>query len=237
MQFDGAARSAEIQALGSKLLVAPRHNGLQLTTLTDPQVRRWFDEACELNHYAGACRRVGRCMRLCIWESGAWAGGIVLGSTFPAIAVRDEAFGLQRFARDYRARGLVSAWASENREYWDRLQHIVNHARTFVFPAFRGSGIAVAAHKKLLTQGRRLWEQQYGTTIAGFDNLCTTATSRMFGDNGWSYVGLTKGYSRDPNRLLSRRLAEAPTHRDNAGLQTSSDATRWHVWVRVFAEF
>lgn len=212
----------------------PRWMGLQLTVVDRPDVRRWFDAACALNHYAGACQRVGRCMRLCIWLDREWAGGIVLGSTFPAIAVRDAAFDLSRHARGYRERGLVSAWASENRAYWDRLQTIVNHARTFVFPEFRGREVAVRAHAKLLTQGRQLWEAQYGGPISGFDNLCTTPTSRMFSDNGWSYVGRTKGYSRDSTRLLSQRLSDAPSRRDNAGLTTSEAATKWHVWVRVF---
>ncbi len=215
-------------------LAPPRRDGVQLTVLEDAAVRRLFDEACSINHYAGACQRVGRCMRLCVWSDRRWAGGIVLGSTFPAISVRDEAFGLARHARGYRERGLLSAWAAENRDYWDRLQLIVNHARTFVFPSFQGDGVAVAAHAKLLTQGRRLWEQRYGTRIAGFDNLCTTPDSRLFASNGWAYVGRTKGYSRDPSRSLSRRLSEDAGGRDNAALTRARGATRWHVWVRVF---
>jgi hypothetical protein len=134
-------------------------------------------------------------MRLAIVVDRRWAGGVVLGSTFPNIKVRDEAFGLTRYTSGYRERGLVSAWASENHDYWSRLQLIVNHARTFVFPEFQGAGIGVRAHSLLPREGLELWEAKYGNGTIGFDTLCTSTTSRMFVENGWEL-------SRPDQRLL-----------------------------------
>lgn len=214
----------------------PEATGLSLRLITTPGFRRLADEACGALHHAGACRRVGRRLVLAIDCDGEWAGAMVLGSTFPAIAVRDEAFGLDVYARGWKQRGLVSAWASENREYWDRLQLIVNHARTFVFPSFAGQGIGIAAHSLLLSEGRRIWEEHYRHEIAGFDNLCDTPRSRLFAANRWVLVGQTKGYSRDPHEQLSRRLSHG-CGRDNAGLTTRAGATRWWVWTHVFTSF
>jgi GNAT superfamily N-acetyltransferase len=208
--------------------------GMDLVEVRSPAMRKTFDEACESIHYAGACHRVGRLMRLAIRTPEGWAGGVVLGSPFPNIAVRDRAIGLREHAVGWRERGLTSPWASENREYWDSLQSVVNHARTFVFPTFQGKGVGVEAHRLLLDAGRDLWEARYKAPIKAFDTLCTSNDSRMFLENGWSLVGRTKGYSRDPKRALSRRLADSEDRRgrDNAGLSTRLGNQRWWVWVR-----
>jgi hypothetical protein len=57
--------------------------------------------------------------------------------------------------------------------------------------------------------------------------------SRLFADNGWILGGRTKGYSRDPSRQLSRRVAsgEIDGVSDNAGLVGGGH--RWWVWVRL----
>ena len=173
-------------------------------------------------------------MRLAIVRRSDWAGGIVLGSTFPNILVRDEALDLRQHVEGYRERGLVSPWASENHAYWTRLQGIVNHARTFVFPSHQGDGVGVDAHATLLDEGLGHWEDRYGSAWA-FDTLCTSSTSRMFKANGWTLAGRTAGYTRDAKRALSRRLADKTERRgrDNAGLVLRSDAYRWWVWVRM----
>ncbi len=197
-----------------------------------PDARRVFDLACDRIHYAGSCRRVGRCMRLALYFQGEWAGGMVLGSPFPNIGPRDEAFGLTAFTRGYRERGLVSPWAAENTEYWDGLQRIVNHARTFVFPRFQGYGLGVKALELLPTQGRELWETKYQTDVAGFDTHCTSPTSRLFLDNGWVLVGRTKGFSRDRRSAFSNRVTNGElTVKDNAGLVRRRRNTRWWTWV------
>jgi hypothetical protein len=224
---------AELQQSGLQML--PEVEGeLRLIPIDDPQLRRVFDRACEEIHYAGACQRVGRCMRLAIMRQSDWAGGIVLGSTFPNILVRDEALDLRRHVEGYRERGLVSPWASENRAYWSHLQRIVNHARTFVFPSHQGEGVGIEAHAVLLDEGLRHWEERYGKAWA-FDTLCTSSTSRMFKTNGWTLAGRTAGYTRDSKRALSRRLTDKAERRgrDNAGLALRRDAYKWWVWVRV----
>jgi GNAT superfamily N-acetyltransferase len=222
---------------GSVMLPCSRRT-LDLAPVTSRELRLLFDRACGEIHYAGACQRVGRCMRLAISVRGEWAGGVVLGSTFPGIGARDEALGLRDYLRGYRQRGLVSAWAGENRDYWSRLQGVVNHARTFVFPDFQGEGIGVKAHALLLTRGRELWEERYPGRVWALDTLCTSSDSRMFLDNGWELVGRTAGYSRDPSRSLSKRLADDDTRgrRDNAGLSIMPGSYRWWVWVRRIAE-
>ena len=202
----------------------------------DAEMRSIFDLALEEIHYAGACRRVGRCMRLAITNSRNWVGGIVLGSTFPNIAKRDEAFGLNKFIRNTKARGLISPFASENNDYWKNLQKIVNHARTFIFPAFQGKGLGVKTHALLLTQGRQIWEKKYGSKILGFDTLCTHPKSRLFLDNGWVLVGRTQGYTRDPKKVLSSRkafLEEWDNIKENAGLRRLVGSCRWWIWVKV----
>jgi hypothetical protein len=206
--------------------------GLHLVPVVSRDLRDIFDEACNRIHYAGACRRVGRCLRLAVVHKGEWAGGTVLGSPFPNIGARDEAFGLTAFTRGYRERGLVSPWASENREYWDRLQGIVNHARTFVFPQFQGLGLGVRVVSMLPSEGREYWESAYAGPVVGFDTHCTSPTSRLFLDNGWELVGRTKGFSRDGKRVFSQRAAQAAvTVRDNAALTRRRRNVRWWTWV------
>ncbi len=221
---------AELQRAGLQML--PEADGkLRLVPVEDPQLRGLFDRACEAIHYAGACQRVGRCMRLAIVRRSDWAGGIVLGSTFPNILVRDEALDLRRHVEGYRERGLMSPWASENRAYWSHLQGIVNHARTFVFPSHQGAGVGIEAHSVLLEEGLRHWEARYGNAWA-FDTLCTSSTSRMFKNNGWTLAGRTAA-----RRALSKRLTDKAERRgrDNAGLAPRKDAYRWWVWVRALS--
>jgi hypothetical protein len=108
------ARKAEkIRMIGNDLLKGNRKlpKRLSFIIVETSEMRRVFDEAAEEIHYAGACQRVGRCMRLAIIFKGEWVGGIVLGSTFPNIRPRDEAFGLTKFIKNWRERGLVSPWA------------------------------------------------------------------------------------------------------------------------------
>lgn len=178
-------------------------------------------------------------MRLTITFEGQWAGGMVLGSTFPNIRPRDEAFGLTKYVEGWKEKGLVSPWARENRDYWDRLQLIVNHARTFVFPALWGNGIGTAALSLLSTEGKRLWEERYGGPIYGFDTLAAHPTSRLFEDNGWTLVGRTQGYSRDRQKVFSKRASKEEWEdiKDNAGLTKDQDNTRWWIWVKVLRRF
>lgn len=225
-------RIDNIRRSGDELL-AKKPKRMTLIPAGEP-MRAIFDQACGLLHYAGPCKRVGRLMRLCIVERGEWVGGIVLGSPFPNLRPRDDAFGLTRHVLNWRERGLVSPWASENRDYWDRLQLIVNQARTFVFPSAQGGGVGVRAHALLETQGRALWTSSYDSPVIGFDTLCTETTSRLFSDNDWRLVGRTKGYSRNPSvQLSSRHNGEL---RENAGLTRRASNPRWWIWVRVLEE-
>lgn len=197
--------------------------------VTDPTWRRLFDLALDEIHYAGACQRVGRCMRLAIIEEGVWVGGIVLGSTFPNIKVRDEFFGLRKHIENWRERGLRSPWARENAEYWRELQKIVNHARTFIFPRFQGAGRGIRAHRLLLTEGIALWKEKYHDEVIGLDTLSLPMESRLFRDNGWVLVGQTKGYTSDRSRPFSKRAIGWKEVRNNVGLRNGSE--RWYVWV------
>lgn len=231
----------EIRLAGNNLL---RWQGLTterlgFVVIESPEMRRIFDQALQEIHYSGACRRVGRLMRLAVLKDGEWVGGVVLGSTFPNIRPRDDAFGLTKFVKDWKERGLVSPWARENKEYWDRLQGIVNHARTFIFPVFQGNGLGVGTHALLLTQGIELWKERYGGPIYGLDTLCTHPNSRLFADNGWTLVGRTKGYSRDPSKVFSNRVLKKEWENisDNAGLRLLEGSMRWWIWVKVFQRF
>jgi hypothetical protein len=102
---------------------------LSFVPMTTREERTLFDEACALLHYAGSCRRVGRLLRLGIVSRGQWVGGIVLGSTFPNLRPRDDAFGLTRWVIDWKGRGLASPWASENDQYWRRLVSVAARTR------------------------------------------------------------------------------------------------------------
>lgn len=189
-----------------------------------------FDTALEGLHYAGACRRVGRCMRLLIMYHGEWVGGIVLGSTFPNVQSRDEALGLKRWCQNTHLRGLRSPWAKENHAYWSRLQRVVNHARTFVFQECQGLGIGTRAHRLLLSQGIAYWEQRYGQRVAALDTLCDSRDSALFLKNGWRHAGRTAGYEADNTAHFTKRKSVSEPC-NNVALKRGR--RRWEVWVKV----
>lgn len=211
-----------------------RKTGLHLVPVTESPLTKLFDAACDELHYAGSCRRVGRKLRLGVVVDGEWAGGIVLGSPFPNIQPRDDALGLTRWVKNWQERGLVSPWARENTEYWSRLQLVVNHARTYIFPDFEGAGVGVEAHRALVRRGLSLWRKKYSTDVKALDTLCTHPESRLFLDNGWKLVGRTKGYTRDPDAVLSKRAFKSDwdSIRENAGLRLLEGGDRWWIWVR-----
>jgi hypothetical protein len=235
--------SEDIRHQGEKLLGLGRGRAckkLRFTMVDDAEIRKIFDTALDEIHYAGSCQRVGRCLRLVVTNGKLWIGGVVLGSTFPNMAPRDEEFGLTKYIRNTKGRGLISPFASENRLYWDNLQKIVNHARTFIFPEFQGNGIGIKTHKLLLKDGRAIWEKRYKTKIYGFDTLCTHPKSRLFCENGWTLVGRTKGYTRDPQKVLSSRKAfkeEWSNIKENAGLEKLKGNRRWWIWTKVLKKF
>lgn len=231
---------AEIEQEGTRLLAElgiPKPP-FGFVEVVDASWRRLFDRALEEIHYAGACQRVGRCMRLAIIENGVWVGGIVLGSTFPNIRVRDEALGLRKYIKDWKERGLKSPWARENTAYWTALQKVVNHARTFIFPRFQGAGRGIRAHKLLLTEGVALWKEKYKDEVIALDTLCTHAESRLFKDNGWILVGRTQGYTSDPSRVFSKRafLEDWKNIKNNVALGKVEGSIRWFVWVKPLVE-
>jgi hypothetical protein len=194
-------------------------------------LRRAFDSELDKYHYSGSCKRVGRCMRILIVCNRQWVGGIVLGSTFANVRCRDEVLGLTKYVRDSAKRGLRSPWASENSAYWRRLQRVVNHARTFIFPEFQGKGIGIKAHSLLLTKGVALWEQRYADRVAAFDTLCDDADSKLFVKNNWVHVGMTAGFQSDPHKRLSEKQNGHHNLRNNVGLRRGQ--RQWEVWVRV----
>lgn len=195
-------------------------------------LRKVFDVAMASLHYAGSCQRVGRCMRLLLVEHGYWVGGIVLGSTFPNIECRDNVLGLKEYVRNVSARGLCNPWSSDNQAYWIRLQSIVNHARTFIFPSFQGRGLGVEAHRLLLTEGLEHWRLWYPGPVIALDTLCDNADSGLFRRNGWTYVGRTKGYGSDRTRVWTP--AEGRLIRNNVGL--SRNSRPWEVWIRKLTD-
>jgi GNAT superfamily N-acetyltransferase len=222
-----------IQATGQQILATqcdiPLQRKVSLIEVRDNELRKLFDHALDLVHYAKSCQRVGRCMRLAIASECRWVGGIVLGSTFPNVGVRDEALGLKKFVTGFASRGLKNPWSRANREYWGALQTIVNHARTFIFPEFQGQGLGKAAHRVLLTTGIRVWERKYGQKIYALDTLCDHSDSGLFLANGWKHVGETRGYTADYTRPFSARKNPTPSI-NNAALRLG--ATKWQVWVR-----
>lgn len=233
--------ATDLRALGSSALLLDRkitdRSRLTMHEITDRQMKGLFDHVCQSLHYAGACRRVGRLMRLALVLNGEWVGGIVLGSPFPNLAPRDAAFGLKCHVSDWAERGLTSPWARENVLYWNGLNMIVNQARTFVFPEFAGRGVGIEAHGMLTGRGKRLWERRYGRVI-GFDTLCPHPRSKLFSENGWQLVGRTKGYRRDPSLTLSQRAATGNLEdvRDNAGLSLPPRPKKWWIWVKVLKQ-
>lgn len=201
-----------------------------LFVVEDRALRSCFDAALDQLHYAKSCQRVGRCMRLAIMLRSSWVGGIVLGSTFPNVDVRDRALGLKVFVNGFRKRGLRNAWCAENSEYWSALQTVVNHARTFVFPEFQGQGLGKRAHRLLLTQGMDLWKQKYGAVYA-LDTLCDSGDSGLFISNRWNLVGQTKGYTADYRSAFTE---SGDPVINNAALKRGK--IRWQVWVKVIDE-
>ena len=204
-------------------------DSISFVVIGDAELRRYFDWALDITHYAKSCQRVGRCMRLAIISEKQWVGGVVLGSTFPNVGVRDEALGLKDLVRGFAARGLRNAWCKENREYWQALQTIVNHARTFVFPQFQGRGLGKEAHRRLLTAGVHIWEKKYGQRIYAFDTLCDRSDSGLFISNGWDLVGETKGYTANYKDAFSGEGKN--TSINNAALKLGK--TRWQVWIKI----
>lgn len=227
------SRLVRIQQRGQIVLersyVLPTRDFTRFVVINDPELRRYFDCALDITHYAKSCQRVGRCLRLAIISEQQWVGGVVLGSTFPNVSVRDEALGLKELVRGYASRGLRNAWCKENREYWQALQTIVNHARTFVFPQFQGRGLGKEAHRRLLTEGVRIWEKKYGQRIYAFDTLCDRSDSGLFIANGWNLVGETKGYTANYKDAFSGDGGTASIN--NAALKPGK--MRWQVWVKV----
>lgn len=191
--------------------------------------RKVFDQALEELHYAGSCQRVGRCMRLAIVDGQRWLGGIVLGSTFPNVDCRDVALNFKRFVRGDHVANLRSPWARENRAYWERLQSVVNHARTFVFPEYQGKGIGVAAHELLLTEGVACWLDRYPGPVIALDTLCDSRDSGLFLRNAWIHVGVTRGFGSDSRTRLAQDDGDHQL-RNNVGLKPTN--RQWEVWVR-----
>jgi GNAT superfamily N-acetyltransferase len=236
MSRKNAKRIENIEREGQLVLnntLSKSKRELRLVEVLNNDFRGLFDEALDLIHYAGSCQRVGRCMRLAIINNQCWAGGIVLGSTFPNIDARDRYVGLKPFVTNCKLRGLKNPWSRDNREYWTRLQRIVNHARTFVFPSFQGKGIGTRGHKLLLREGVMLWEKKYEDKVAAIDTLCDHGDSKLFLANGWSLVGETKGYCSNPKSSFSHTEDENNPIKNNVGLAMHPNNRKWVVWVKM----
>lgn len=224
----------QIEAIGNefvKTLIG--ENNFDLIEIKDIQWGKLFDKALDEIHYAGSCHRVGRCMRLAIIDSGIWIGGIVLGSTFPNILVRDEALDLRKFVIGWKERGFSSPWSKYNTSYWSNLQKVINHARTFIFPKYQSKGKGIKAHNLLLSKGVNLWKAKYKDDVIGLDTLCTHSESRLFLDNGWSLVGRTKGYTSDPSQVFSKNAfkEEWKNIKNNVALGKTVGSQSWYVWT------
>jgi len=237
-------RCVKIQEMGTSCMAKNYDfppKGLSFVEVNDGAWRMLFDEALDLIHYSGSCQRVGRCMRLAVVEDGQWVGGIVLGSTFPNILVRDEAVGLRKFVTNYKKRGLRNPWSRDNKSYWNNLQKVVNHARTFIFPQFQGRGLGIRAHGLLLTEGVGLWEKKYRDKVYALDTLCTADESKLFLSNNWMRAGQTKGYSSNRSEVFSKPMKvlddEAKGIKNNSALQKSENGTQWWVWVIQLRRF
>lgn len=210
------------------------NKGFYFAEVVSSRLRKLFDLSLDQIHYNGSCQRVGRCMRLAFVEEGKWVGGMVLGSTFPNILVRDEFLGLREFIVNYKERGLKNPWVKENVIYWDALQKVVNHARTFVFPKFQGRGLGIRAHRLLLSEGIRMWEAKYASKVFALDTLCTMPDSGLFKRNGWACLGCTKGYSSDPSSVFSKRINDRTGTVNNVGLYKRGRS--WWVWAKILKE-
>jgi hypothetical protein len=223
-----------INERGKALLLADenvvRRKGLSFVEVKNSELRRLFDQALDLTHYAKSCQRVGRCMRLLVVHHGDWVGGVVLGSTFPNVDVRDRALGLKIYVTGFLSRGLTNPWSGKNHEYWNCLQSIVNHARTFIFPQYQGQGFGKEAHRLLLKDGIKIWEAKYHQKVYALDTLCDHSDSGLFLSNGWVHVGQTKGFTADYKSSFTARRKVVPSI-NNAALTASP--VRWQVWVRT----
>jgi len=235
MPIDQDSDSRSIRLIGEEVPEIQdslrRADSMRFVEVTDSRLRRLFDSALNVLHYAKSCQRVGRCMRLAIIAEEHWVGGVVLGSTFPNVDVRDRYLGLKAFVKGYQLRGLTNPWSRQNRHYWLALQGIVNHARTFVFPDFQGKGIGKEAHRLLLKRGVRMWERKYPTPkVYALDTLCDHSDSGLFVKNDWVHVGETRGFTADYRHKFTE--GKRPRFRiNNAALKPGK--TRWQVWVRV----
>ena len=221
---------AKGEALLGQRQSIPQGHRVRFIEVQFREMRQVFDQALDLTHYAKSCQRVGRCMRLAIIYGGRWVGGVVLGSTFPNVDVRDRALGLKVFVSGFAARGLRNPWSGKNRDYWSCLQSIVNHARTFVFPEFQGRGLGKEAHRLLLNVGIKLWEKKYNQSVYALDTLCDHSDSGLFLSNGWIHVGETRGFTADYKNSFTLRKKTKPCI-NNAALRLGS--TRWQVWIRM----
>jgi hypothetical protein len=238
------ARCGKIQQAGTTVLLDKykvSSQELSFVEVKDDEWRRHFDEALDLVHYSGSCQRVGRCMRLAVVEDKQWVGGIVLGSTFPNILVRDEAVGLRRFVANYKKRGLKNPWSRDNKPYWRNLQRVVNHARTFIFPQFQGRGLGIRAHGLLLKEGVKMWEEKYQDKVYALDTLCTADESKLFLSNNWTRAGQTKGFSSDRSTVFSKKMKvlddDRKGIRNNSALSKTDKSTQWWVWTIKLREF
>lgn len=215
------------------------HSGrtdIHFVPVTDQDTKAAFDYSLDVIHYARSCQRVGRCLRLCVYDRDTWVGGIVLGSTFPNIDVRDQELGFKTLVTGVRRRGLKNPWVRENEPYWSALQYVVNHARTFIFPQFQGRGLGIAAHAELLNTGLLHWERRYRQPVLALDTLCTHSDSKLFSRNGWKLIGNTRGYTSDPSTVFSSRafLGEWKAIRHNIALKrVSAREGRWWVWLTI----
>jgi len=218
------------QAILLKLYNTSNSPDVNFIEVRDSELRYLFDRALDLTHYAKSCQRVGRCVRLAIIHRSCWVGGIVLGSTFPNVGVRDQALGLKIYVSGFAARGLRNPWSGENDAYWNCLQTIVNHARTFIFPAFQGRGLGKEAHRSLVTSGIKIWERKYRAKVYALDTLCDHSDSGLFLSNGWTHVGETKGFTANYRKPFSLRKKADPSI-NNASLRRGR--VKWQVWVRI----
>lgn len=233
----GKTKKAALERIctqGEELLTKQHRIGrstrVRFVEIEDAELRHLFDGALDLTHYAKSCQRVGRCMRLALVHDAHWVGGVVLGSTFPNVDVRDRALGLKVYVSGFASRGLSNPWSGKNRKYWNCLQSIVNHARTFIFPQFQGRGLGKEAHRLLLGDGIKLWESKYHQKVYALDTLCDHSDSGLFLSNGWLHVGQTKGFTADYKKSFTLRKKVTPSI-NNAALRPGP--TRWQVWVRT----
>jgi GNAT superfamily N-acetyltransferase len=181
-----------------------------------------FNQTLKHLHYAGACYPVGRFLRLMVFERDSWVGGFVLRGTIPHVTCRDKFFGLYRFRR----RGRFPAARSG---YWRRLNEIVNIGRIFVFPEFQGMGIGAGIVRLASSCSKTYWKNMYDAPVRGLDclDLAPPQHARIFTDNGWQFLGLTTGHSRD-GRAPSMGQSKSARHKKLPSL--SKIHRPWYVY-------